>query len=447
MKRLIIFLTAVLGLTSCSGLLDKELYINLSASSYTFNGIGDEGFVVNVECSGEWVAESEESWIKIIYIDKGAVKISVEDNYDKTVRQGIVNFIYPEIEQSVQFFVSQMSVSFKGRMENLIDLFGTQISDNGKWIFGTTQEQVSDGNWRYDIYRINTKTGEREKWASTYKYNEVKAVSDDGNKIVICNSMAVKYSVMENGEEVPMNVPDNYGYFGIEDMTPDGETMVGYVFDFNNGKHSAVKWSNNGMEFLERPKFNSWGGKLYNGLMARGISNDGRVIYGSEWDEFGLIYWVNGKMNYLGRQFADTTGCLIEDVATLRQYSSNSNISSNGKYIASCFDNTVCGGMGYPALINTETGNVSIYEDLYGWGRSVTNDGIVFCEYGTVVKDGKMTDISDYFIDEFGIELSGPRTITNISPDKNVYYGLYPIFATFGVIYKGWYLVLDTSLL
>ena len=142
--------------------------------------------------------------------------------------------------------------------------------------------------------------------------------------------------------------------------------------------------------------------------MARSISANGEVIYGTSWDnsDYGMLYWEKegagfGRPQWVGEdvreitptvmQYQDGTeydynlvnGCICQAQLT--------KISPSGKWIATTYrTETPSANRQYveytyaAAFYNTETGTTTIVED-YGetTGVHVTDDGIGFIGIGT----------------------------------------------------------------
>lgn len=155
--------------------------------------------------------------------------------------------------------------------------------------------------------------------------------------------------------------------------------------------------------------------------MARSISANGEVIYGTSWDnsDYGMLYWEKegagfGRPQWVGEdvreitptvmQYQDGTeydynlvnGCICQAQLT--------KISPSGKWIATTYrTETPSANRQYveytyaAAFYNTETGTTTIVED-YGetTGVHVTDDGIGFIGIGTPRRIGRQSLRPEY---------------------------------------------------
>ena len=178
---------------------------------------------------------------------------------------------------------------------------------------------------------------------------------------------------------------------------------VGGRYDGRLGKQGSVsspfKWVDGVAEELPKPELN-YRDEPIGDVQARGISADGRIIYGTTWDnrDYGLVYWdENGEVHYVGE---DVRYCRPVDrpdgYGGTYKYNlcdgmwtsaTKTNVSPNGKYIAGTFrrealeegaESSVV-ETNYPAFFNTETGKTVIFEELVGGGGvAATSDGLGF---------------------------------------------------------------------
>ena len=128
---------------------------------------------------------------------------------------------------------------------------------------------------------------------SLYYLQQVIAVSDQG--IVFCVTGTGECLMIDmEGEVVPVpKIPGyNRGWPRVSRTSSDGRYWAGYVGD-DSAVYHPVLWTDGVPEILPMPEKNFRGYDFFNGIMARGISADGSIIYGSTWenDDFGMVYW------------------------------------------------------------------------------------------------------------------------------------------------------------
>ena len=98
----------------------------------------------------------------------------------------------------------------------------------------------------------------------------------------------------------------------VASTSADGNVWVGYAMKSMNDGHGSLywplKWVDGEAQELKMPA-TSYRGEEYtsaqflNGVMARGISANGEIIYGSTWDneDAGMIWWdAEGTARYVG---------------------------------------------------------------------------------------------------------------------------------------------------
>lgn len=211
-------------------------------------------------------------------------------------------------------------------------------------------------------------------------------------------------------------------------------------------------------ELLQIPEENMNGTQLRNGAMARGCSEDGSVVYGSEWDTQGVVYWKNGEMKYIAKETAIARTTLVsnmftgeldevEDYAYLKKNAERYCISPNGRYIACTFYDFYTDESGsepssdinYPALVDTETGEAILFDKagfMKSMGTTASNDGTLFGNttdsgdpQGYVFTKGTSSGVpvGEWMMSEYGIITDNNRYVMNISADNNTVSGWYYI--------------------
>lgn len=148
---------------------------------------------------------------------------------------------------------------------------------------------------------------------------------------------------------------------------------------------------------LSMPEKNFKGEDFSVGAMARGISADGSVIYGTTWDnsDGAMIYWKDGKVKYVGEDVHEIKSVTIpypEGDETF--YYANGIVSQaeiykmspSGNWIAGAYQEITVNTDDYstvasscPAFYNTETETTVVLEEYSGAkGVHVTDGGIAF---------------------------------------------------------------------
>lgn len=462
MKKFLFVISTLIILVSC----DKEVlykdFVQLSLTSYTFDSTNPQPLEINVKTnnSSEWSLTIEEGdWIeytlepnKIIIIAK-----SNESSENRTAK-----LVVTSGSAKANIDLNQLAYGFSGTMMDfpLTSLGGISRSGNYAGYVSQTLDEKTD-DFIYECYVYNTETCEQIKhtvptittWegvTTSQYYDEVKCVSDDGNTILYYNSSATRGLISSNEQTVELQLPDKYINAVPTFFSSDASVVVGVCRYEEDRMMLPVVWKNGVPEILEVPEFLANGNPIgLSGVLARGCSNDGSVIYGSEWSLFGLIYWKNGTMVDIGSKYAEK----LDDgnVALIQTHSSSTNISPNGKFIAAYFNanGRTLGGIFYPAIVNTETGEATIYREYEGYlGIHAMNDGTLFVERpmssdgASVIdyKTGEIKPISEWSKERYGLTITDNRFVQYVNEDEQIFFGMKLINGGVGVLTPNWFL-------
>lgn len=474
MKRLMIYISALLSFLmvfSCREELQTPDYIRLSRTSYTFSD-GKDSLDIRVECSGEWSASVEGDWISINRIGEDTLRVLVEVNEDMESRSGRVEFKYKDCAAS--FSAEQFGITYKGRFVEISDNSNTKasISKNGRYI-GLMKSVVDDnGEMGVSPFLIDTESGEMISFEEINGDYQINAVGSDAS-IVLYISNEDKTMLLKDGKLNEIKIPEGYRSQQVYSMSLDCSIMVGFCQNISTRKYHPVKWTNGEPEILESPDVNIYGAESYGGTMARGCSDDGSVIYGSEWSgmRHPLVYWKGGKMFYSGYDYSEKV--IInspiygeyEEVCAMTVDASNTNISPDGRYITSTYNDYRDNGSGsmeeynYVAVIDTQTGVQILLDDsMTGLssvaGITITDEGTIFgatpskgCSAGYVIDlaSGFSVPLDQWFLEKYGVHLSYDRIVEYIGMDENIFFGWRTIDLGMGSVLKYWYYKVDDN--
>ena len=204
--------------------------------------------------------------------------------------------------------------------------------------------------------------------------------------------------------------------------------------------------------------------------MARGISANGKVIYGTSWEgsDFGMLYWKDGKVDWVGKDIRETTTVIRTSPKDGTEYEYtcvngiicqawNTQISPSGRWIAGRYRKEFDPATGqeieteeYAAFYNTETEKTVIVKD-YGasGGKFATDDGIAFIGIGTFgVSTGRVYDLNtgidlgstqEWVYNNYGIII--PYGYINyITADGSVMLGTSAQESAMGISFIKWYI-------
>lgn len=457
MKNIALYILSAICLlfVSCNETIENvQHYVRLSVTGHTFYAVDTVGLKVSVKSDTEWTAEPSEDWIVIDQLEDSSVVIKVLPNETSVSRTG--NVVFNGNEVSASFYVEQLSPLFEGTFyEFPSNCLYPAISPTGKYIASMKVNVpiVSGEPYTYTPLYVDVVTGKQYEMEPIKDYDTFMAISDDARVMVFSNSLRLMSTLYIDGQPAKISLPENCSAPFIQAVSSDGSVMVGWCYkslvNVGGSAPAPVRWINGEPELLESPETDLRGQTLLrNGAMARGCSADGSVIYGSEWRTFGTIYWVDGEMHYIKENECYRTDTLVvesmfgpyEDIAFSAAQNENLTncMSSDGKYIATCYKDFTKGNNGFeytqhPAIINTETGKVEIFFNEGGRCLCVDNEGRAYGTNTTMAfaepliynqETGEVTNQLDWFQSEYGLHLSGSRHIWYVAEDRSVYFGV-----------------------
>ncbi len=463
-KKIFIAIVSLLGLTLASCTQETNVSpLSLSINAYTFSGRGDS-IVVSVSSESRWDVETEDSWITTSDKRDNSIVIGVMRNDTEGARKGSVRF-YTE-DESIDFSVEQQKISFVGSFKYMADYIDrVAISPNGKYVAGMYQQIQPDDSYIYTLAYVDTETGEEillEPITGMYGL-EPSAIASDASIIIFTEQSTQSYIYdIETDDIVEVVAPAGLDNPVVEQISNNNE-WVGWAYDFSAAMYVPVKWTNGEPETLEMPETNVAGDPISNGAMARGISPDGSVIYGSEWDTYGMIYWKDGRMFYPGLDMGKAeqytysdgsgtyTGLFISTVVkTAERYS----VSDNGEWIAATYweytqsyEGSMPVRQGYPVRINTVTNQVEILKDFPNCaGMTVDSDGTLFggspytaamSHYVFDLENKTTIPQTDYILSKYGYNKPSSYYVEAIR--NGVLFGEVPVYMGYGTVYLYWY--------
>lgn len=459
-SKYIFILVISLFTVACTKTIEQD-QIYLSHSSFTFASIG-ENLEIGVDANVAWEVVNELDWITVEDKSDTSVVFTALANDSDQSRSGVVKFVAGNAIKLLN--VSQIGRSFSGKFVDINGLTNIVFSRNGRYYAGLRFEYLSDGYTAvYYPTIVDTYTGEVRELGQTSSNTPISIISNDGQTFVRGNV------IYDNDGETEVEMS---GYFNVSltAMSSDKSVIVGYAQEDATRLYVPVKWTNLQPEVLEIPDLNARGDALRAGAMARGCSDDGSVVFGSEWDSFGLLYWKNGQMFFPGKEYCEKKTVLIEsmfgiiesDVYCLITKTAEAfGISPNGKYITAGYNDYRENGdqpaieLSYAVVIDTETNDVHFIksetiDQLVG--LTVDDEGI--CYGGTPaygISEGYVMDysissidaVSDWMQGKYGIAVDQDRVISGVTSDGNVIYGLKPVQTLLGVQYNSWYYIVD----
>ena len=440
--KLAALLPASLMLLAGCAKIDEDIqFVRLEETTYSFQYKDNEPQTVVIEASGQWQAEASVSWIEIVEQTAGGAVINVQDNIDATeMRGGKIIITCGQASETV--YVYQLGNTYNEwtyRYPIQFDL-GAVVSPNGRYIAGRIPELQEDNSYISRVIFIDTETGEWHEVAeipnSLFAIEKPYAVTDQGQAFFL-NTKGNDCVIIDlEGNITKVQAPEEYKYGGhVQCVSADGRLWGGYVSRPRSEgiQYMPALWTDGVAEVLPIPELNYHNQPHSTGILLRGMSHDGSVLYGSTWDnnDFGMVYWkkdASGKyqVDYVARdrieEFeTEVNGKLITrvEVDGMTVQAQCTNISPNGKYIAGIYreeHGDVGNWVKYPGFLNTETGEVTTFPTHDGGGVTATDDGIGFITNGTVMPtSGAVVDIDngvmlgsveDWVYENYGIHVS-----------------------------------------
>ena len=260
----------------------------------------------------------------------------------------------------------------------------------------------------------------------------------------------------------------------IQGTSADGNFWVGFGKKEAGGLYYPFLWIDGAAQELSLPEKNYREEELRAGVMARSISANGEVIYGTSWDnsDYGMLYWEKegagfGRPQWVGEDVREITPTVMQ-YQDGTEYDYNlvngcictaelTKISTSGKWIATTYRTEVPSANNQytectyrAAFYNTETETTVIVED-YGEtsGAHVTDDGIAFIGIGRLgISSGKVYDLNthtdlgdtqDWVYETYGIVIPGGY-INHISADGRYVLGTSAQSSAGGTSFINWYI-------
>ncbi len=381
-----------------------------------------------------------------------------DENNAEEQRTGSVKFANGTAEAT--FNVSQLPAMFRSSFREFDNSVMGALSKNGRYYAYLRVYNVGGDVFDDECFVIDFTTGDTTEIdletppEGNETYDSVGAISDDGRTLIIENKMGVVADIYIDGGRTPLSCQPGYSRPWPTGMSADGSVIVGScsIDDAEFYKVAPCKWVNGEQTILDMPELNAGGLPLENGVYLRGCSSDGSVIYGSEWDSFGLVYYKDDRMFNIGvdNSEAVNTGTGIEVVTNPYLEASYNNVSHNGKWIV-C--NYRLDGVVYPFRVDTETGSFEYLESARDCGTAtVTDDGIVFgyspatnAAYGVVIDfNAGTTETIDAWMERVhGITVSSDRWIDQVGDNGKSFAGKKISVTPLGLQSLWWYMVTD----
>ena len=479
-------LVAGLFLTGCTTSPNEEYqYVNLSQVTCTFLGEGNEPFVIQVEASpAAYEIAPGASWLNAEKSPDGkTITVTVEDNDTASERSTSISVtagLASEEIEVIQLAKDNMFARF--RYTNTFSQGIAVMSPSGRYVGGYVATIGDDDSWLRAPTIIDLETGEEKQFGpfpeSLYYLTQAKAITDNGLLFINDGLNGGQIAIDLTGEVIIPEAPSGHQFKPeIEATSADGKYWIGAGMDkkaSEGGLYRPLLWTDGVPTELPMPDKNFREDEFRTGVIARGISANGEIIYGTSWEnsDFGMLYWVNngentGKPKWVGEDVRKVTPVVLErpDGTTYETHIADglicdataTKISPSGTWIASTYrteeiseNKQAIKKIQKAAFYNTETETTTIVED-YGesMGMYVTDDGIAFIAIGTYASTSSVVydlntgtdlgDMADWIKNNYGI-IVPDGNISRITPDGSCVLGFSPLASASGVNFFWWYI-------
>lgn len=482
MKKVLLSAAAAALLVGCEAPQPETHYIRLSDAACTLDGSEGAALQVRVEASPSWKAASGASWLTVEKRDGDILVLTAEANDTGAERTTVATVIAGKAEERITVMQMSEETVYDRLRYNKSDGVAV-MSPDGHYVGGYYSVLQSDDSWSHCTLVVDNVTGEEYEYGpfpeSLMYFSGVQAISDRGELFLMDGKLGGCWIVELDGTYSKMESVEGF------DGTPrfcatgaGGAVRVGYALKImENGDRvdCPIKWSEGVAEELPKPvpsfrELEKIGeGTGVESVMARGVSADGRIVYGTSWrnDDFGMCYWdENGEAHWVGedvrrvreveRSYNDGTTYRYNLVDGVICEADLTKISPTGRYIAGTYRTEELGEdkksvvrAYYAAFYNTETCKTTVFKDFgESAGIHATDDGIGFVGLGRLgITSGKVVDIengldlgstAEWIYDNYGIIAPEAGYVKHMSTDKQAFLAVIPRSGAGGLTFKSY---------
>ena len=334
------------------------------------------------------------------------------------------------------------------------------MSPGGKYVGGFVTGLEGENDFTFTAVIIDLESDERVEIGpypeSLMGLEEAEVMTDQGTLYIsdYVNGGCVAFE-LDGTYYRPEAVPGGYGPTVMQSVSADGSVFVGYAEGdpVTGCMYAPVKYVDGVGTALPLPEKRFRDEEWWAGVLARGMSADGGVIYGTSWEnyDYGMVWWDrDGNVDWVGSDLRKVTTVQREDaLGNIVDYNivngmtctaNQTQISSDGRWIAGTYrteefdaeSNTVM-QVNYPAFFNTETRTTTVFDEYAGYtALCVTDDGIgMIGAMGLGVTSGSVVDVesktslgsmSEWIQERYGIYVSR-GVVTYVTPDAKSVFG------------------------
>ena len=455
-------LLACVSLASCTtGGGEEVQYVKIGQNLCSFLAEGNQPLEIDVKASpAEWTVEAGATWVKAERTADRTLTVTVEDNDTGSERSAVLTVTAGQAVQEIG--IRQLAADGAFARFRKLDTFsmGAAMSPSGRYVGGFYTDVLGENEFQYTAVVIDLET---DKWhefgpypETLFGFTEAEVVTDQGVLYISdsTNGGCVAFD-LDGTYTVPKSVA-GYGPLVMQSSSVDGSVMVGYTEGTPYGcMYGPVKVVDGEVKPLPLPEEGNFRNEeWWAGILARGMSADGSVVYGTSWEnyDYGMAYWdKDGNVDWVGSDLRTVTtvqrpnpldGTLYDYniVNGMICWANQTQISPNGTWIAGTYrteeydkENDEVLQANYPAFFNTETKTTTVFDEYAGCvAMGVTDDGLgLIGIQGMGVNSGfivdlasktKVDDMLPWIRSEFGIIIS-EGAIHYLTPDRQKVFG------------------------
>lgn len=445
--------TVAMVLTGCQT--KQSDYVNLGVSMYTLPS-EQSSLTVTVDASGSFAVNSGATWLEVTEQNAESFTLTASENADKAMRNTVVTVTSGSATSQLDIAQMMQDNNYKYRR---LSVHGAAISPDGRYIV-TNVDEIRDGVEGSLLSLIDTRTEETVTAYYPVYVASMTAVTNDGTAFGTVGSITDYTFDIRTGDYVILPTPEDKGTPMIGNVSGDGTKWAGATAISET--YIPTLWTNGTPAYLPIPETDYRGEGYTDRILARGISNDGNIIYGNTWVglDMGMLYWKDGKVDWVGKDLRKLLTVTLEDgsqrnlvngmTCSAEQY----NTSETGKYIGGTyveeFDPETEQSLGdnyrsYPAFYNTETETTTVFTEFPGAGGYACRDNglAVIIPSMSIGVASTLVNIEtqevygsyqDYILDNYGLLLPAGSVDYISGENLDTFFGMEP-----GILANWWW--------
>ena len=293
-------LLACVSFASCTtGGGEEVQYVKIGQNLCSFLAEGNQPLEIDVKASpAEWTVEAGATWVKAERTADRTLTVTVEDNDTGSERSAVLTVTAGQAVQEIG--IRQLAADGAFARFRKLDTFsmGAAMSPSGRYAGGFVISIAPDDSYQYSPTIVDLETDEWHQFGpypeSVYALHQTMAVTDQGLLFISDGTNGGQIAIDLNGDIFIPEAPADFQFRPeIQGTSADGNFWVGFGKKEAGGLYYPLLWIDGAAQELSLPEKNYREEELRAGVMARSISANGEVIYGTSWDnsDYGMLYW------------------------------------------------------------------------------------------------------------------------------------------------------------